>query len=172
MAATTPKFTEEEITASLLMLVAFAGNASRASAALKSEKGISVNSVTLGKWAKDRHSQRYQEFREKYQEKLEAQLIAEYRDVAMLAVETQRIAIERAREALEAGNDKDPSRTAANLSTVADKSTRDMLSLSGRPTSIREDRNVGEILRSLAAKGVLQLPEPAVDAEPDGPTAD
>lgn len=157
--------TEEEITAGLLAMIAWAGNASAASSALEAEKGIKISSSTLSGWVRGAHALRYQEMREKYADQLEAQLIGDYRDLVKHALEAEGLAIEKARDRLHAGRDEDPGRTAANLARVAQANTDKMLSLSGRPTSIREDRNVEEILRSLAAKGVIQLPEPPVEIE-------
>lgn len=155
--------TEDEVTTGLLALVAWAGNATAAASSLKAEGKALTSAATLRTWSRGAYAERYQELREKYAERLEGQLVAEYRDVARHAVEVQRLALDKALERLKKGEDHDPSRTAANTATVADKMTAKMLALSGRPTSIREDRNVGEILRSLAAKGVLHLPK-AIDA--------
>ena len=158
--------TEDEITAGLMAMVAWGGNASAASRSLKAEKGIEIASSTLLNWAKETHAARYDELREKYHEQLEAQLVHEFRDVARHAVEVQRLALSRALERLEGEKDQDPGRTAANAAAVAKAMTDKMLSLSGRPTSIREDRNVDEIVRNLMARGVLTLPEGAVQELP------
>lgn len=163
MSVTAPHrtFTEEDVTAGLLAVIAWAGNASAAARALEAEGKLKISSGTLSNWAKHLYVDRFNELRDKYSEQLEAQLVHEYRDVARQAVEVQRLGLERAHERLEANKDQDPSRTAANASTVADKMTRNLLALSGRPTSIREDRNAEEIIRSLMAKGILALPEGA-----------
>ena len=72
------------------------------------------------------------------------------------------MAVEAARGRLESGKDEDPGRTAANLARVAQSATDKRLSLQGRPTQITETRDLGAILRSLAAKGIIQVPdEPA-----------
>ena len=103
---------------------------------------------------------------DKYSAQLEGQLVHEYRDVARQAVEVQRLALDHAKSRLEAGKDQDPGRTAANVARVTQLMTDKMLSLSGRPTSIREDRNVEEVLRSLAAKGIIEIPGEDVVEEP------
>ena len=78
-------------------------------------------------------------------------------------MEVQRAGLERAMSTLK--EDRDPSRTAANAATVADKMTSKLLALTGRPTSIREDRNLNEIMRSLVAKGIIQMPEEPAQIE-------
>jgi hypothetical protein len=148
--------TEEEITLGLMTLIAWAGNSSAAAKALKAEGKLDITAQTLTIWAKERYHQRYNELREKYTEQIEADLAHEFRDAARQAVELQLLALQRAKDKLH--TDNDPSRTAANAATVADKMTGKLLAITGRPTSIREDRNVDQLLRSLTAMGVLQPP--------------
>jgi uncharacterized protein YeaC (DUF1315 family) len=155
-------YTEEQTQTALMALIAWAGNAAAASRYLKSDKGIEINPATLSNW-KQTHAIRYDELREKYSAQLEESLAHEFREVAMQAVQLERLAMERATEALEKNQDKDPSRSAANAARVAQSSTDKLLSLTGRPTQITESRNIGEILRSLAAKGILQIPEETGD---------
>lgn len=158
-------FSEQEITDCLMAVIAWAGNCSAAHRYLQAEEKRCPSVGTLADWIKGRYAIRYDELREKFRDQLETNLANEYRDTARLAVEVQRKALDRAMENLEGNNDKDPSRTAANAATVADKMTGKLLALTGRPTSIREDRNLEEILRSLAAKRVISLPEQAVSAD-------
>ena len=160
-------FSEEDLTTALMSLVAWAGNASAAARYLKSEKGISVSVATLCDW-KVRHGERYDELREKYQAQLEGNLAHELRDCARLAVEVERLALEKTRERLEAGKERDPSRAAANLAMVAAKSTDKLMTLTARPTQITENRDATEILRSLVARGVLTLPDEEPPKEIEG----
>jgi hypothetical protein len=120
---------------------------------------------TLIHWVKYTHSIRYGELREKAAVEVEERLVHDYRDIARQAAEATAVAIGQATVMLEKGKDLDPARTASNLAKVATNMTDKMLSLSGRPTSIREDRNVEEILRSLAAKGIIELPSEDVQEE-------
>ncbi|NBV77933.1 hypothetical protein EBR66_07240 [bacterium] len=64
----------------------------------------------------------------------------------------QRKAVEEAEKRLDRGADTDPARTAAALSKVSQVSTDKLMSLTGRPQVITEERGMSEILRSLAAK--------------------
>ena len=162
---------EARVTEALIAVIAWAGNIAAAHRALKAEGKNPPSYTTLTAWVRETHVDRYNELREKYAERLEQQLIHEYRDVARFSVEVQRLGLEKAQQRLLSGDDTDPSRTAANAARVAQSMTDKMLSLSGRPTSIREDRNLEEILRSLVAKGVVHLPEEAVVEEPPELTA-
>lgn len=163
-------YTPAQVTEALIALVAWAGNYTATVHALKSEGKMSISSSLLSEWARFTHAPEYAELREKYAEQMEAQLIAEYRDVARQSVEVQRAALDKALDRVRAGDDNDPAKTAAHAARVAQTMTDKMLSLSGRPTSIREDRNVEQILRSLVARGVLTAPD-AVDGDVDEPPA-
>lgn len=155
-------FTEEQITTGLMAVVIWHGNASAASRYLKAEKDLDISNATLGEWVKYRHAARYLELREKFADQIEQSLIHEYRDAAALAAQVTHKALLRAEERLDAGRDRNPGRTAANTAQAVDTLTRNTLTLSGRPSQIKETRGLREILRSLAARGVLELPDSEV----------
>jgi hypothetical protein len=157
-----PDWTQAQITEGLMALVAWAGNASAASRYLASEKQLQIKPATLSGW-KQVHSIQYNDMRDKYSSQMEEQLAHEYREVARNAVEVMRVALEKAHQALLSGDEKDPARAAANIARVGQSATDKLLSLTGRPTQITETRNLDEILRSLASRGVLQIPAEASD---------
>lgn len=162
-----PKYNELEITTCLVALAAWAGNAKAASSYLENQKDIRIPASTLNQW-KLRFSERYDKIRSTHQNELEGRMVHEMREVSGLALDATRLAVEKAVARLEANKDEDPGRTAANLARVSQSSTDKMLSLSGRPTQITETRNAADILRSLAAKGVLKFDEPPQLEAPDG----
>lgn len=143
-----------------MAMISWAGNASAASRYLAREGPCPINPSTLNHW-KILYAARYDELREKYSEQMETQLANEMREIARMAVEVERLALEKAQQLLLSGDDRDPSRSAANAARVAQSSTDKLLSLTGRPSQITETRGIQEILRSLAAKGILKLPEVA-----------
>lgn len=160
-------YTQEEIDKCLTALVAYAGVANAAVKYLESiaDGGRVPTPGTLAQWARTLHWERYEQLREQWAGKVEQTVANDMRDAAREAVEVQRLAVEKARERLEAGRDDDPARSAASLARVAQSNTDKLLSLTGRPTQITENRNVNEILRSLVAKGVLALPDEPVQIE-------
>lgn len=164
------RYNEEQITTGLMALIAWAGNANAAARFLRAEKGLKVAPGTLSNW-RDRDLARFDEMREKYAGELEGNLAHEFRDVARLAVEVQRELIEATRKRLKKGEEADPARAAANLMRVAQGSTDKLMTITGRPQEIKETRNLGEILRSLVARGVVQLPPEmtALEAKSDVP---
>jgi hypothetical protein len=152
-------YTQQEIDDALAAMVAYAGNAYGAHHYLLSQGKRAPHMGTLRHWVRTKHWEQYERLREQWAAKVEQTVANDMRDAAREAIEVQRIAVEKAKERLEANRDDDPGRTAANLSRVASGNTDKLLSLTGRPSQITESRNVNEILRSLVAKGVLALPD-------------
>lgn len=155
-------YSQEEIDTCLQALVAWSGNTSAAVRYLESiaEDGQRVPTpITLLNWSRTKHWERYEQIREQWGGLREKSISNDMRDAAQEAVDAQRLAVEKAKERLEANRDDDPARSAANLARVAQSNVDKLLSLTGRPSQITESRNVNEILRSLVAKGVLSLPE-------------
>ena len=155
-------FSQEDIDRSLEALVAWAGNGEEAIRWLQENNPGDwriPTSTTLRHWSRTTHWERFEQIREQWSTMRERSISNDMRDAAQEAVEAQRLAVVRARERLEAGRDDDPARSAANLARVAQSNVDKLLALTGRPSQITESRNAEEILRSLVAKGVLQLPE-------------
>lgn len=169
------EYTEDQVTAGLMAVAAHAGGYKRASRSIKWEThGFTVSAGTLSEWVRYKYPQRYMELRDKYRDQLEKQLADQQTDIAAQAVETAALAVEQARERLETGKDQDPARTAANLATVQEKAMRSSLTLQNRPSTIKETRDLPEILRRLAALKVIEIPEEqsaltSGDPVPQGP---
>jgi hypothetical protein len=163
-------FNQEEIDQALTAMIAYAGKAHTAVKYLMANGKPDLRvptGVTLLDWSRTTHWERYEQLREQWSAKVEQTISNDMRDAAREAIEVQRVAVEKARERLEANRDDDPARSAANLARVASANTDKLLSLTGRPTQITESRNVNEILRSLVAKGVLALPDAPTQIEDD-----
>jgi hypothetical protein len=160
------RYTQEEITKGLMAMVGWAGRAVDARRALEVE-GLDIPTSTLRTWVESTHREQYEELRSKYSDKMEAILINNYRELAVRTSMVQRKAIEEAEKRLDRGADTDPARTAAALSKVSQVSTDKLMSLTGRPTVITEERGMSEILRSLAAKvpGLVLLEGEVVEDE-------
>jgi hypothetical protein len=152
-------YTQQQIDDALTALIAYAGNATGAVKYLEAAGKRAPAVPTLIEWSRTRHWERYEELREKVAQKLEGTLANNYLDAARYATETMVLAVDKARERLENNKDDDPARSAASLAKVATSATDKRLALQGRPSQIVETRNIGEIMRSLAAKGVIALPE-------------
>jgi hypothetical protein len=161
-----PRFTQKQIETALMALIAVTGNAEVAARNIASEEDFTVRAETLRKW-KLKYSIRYDELREQYAAQMEASLAHEFRDRAMEATQAVRLAMEKSTERLESGEDHDPARSAANLSKVAQSSVDKLMTLTQRPQTITENRNIGEIVRSLAAIGVIHIPEATTVEELD-----
>lgn len=149
-------YTEAEITECLIALISWGGQATATVRALKAQGKRTPTPVTLTAWSRDKYAARFNELSEKYAEQLEGQLIAEYRSLIRRALDVERLALDRTEARLKANEDNDPGRTAANLSRVSQSHTDKMLSLSGRPTAIKEDRGPEAVIAALVAMKVLK----------------
>lgn len=147
-ARTAHSFTPEEVHRALLTLAKHAGNARHASEEL-ADNGLDVSDVTLGKWRNGKHAQLYNKLHETYGREIEASLVPEFRDLAISAANTARLAVTQAHAQLEAGQAKDPAATAKNLTTAAAIAMDKVYLATDRPTEIRSDRTAQEILASL-----------------------
>ena len=135
----------------LLALVACNGRCRKAERLLEARGVHHVKAAQLYDF-KQQHQARYEELREQHGPDLEKRLTNGLRDTTMLAAEAMQEAVQQAMKRLEDGNDPEPAKTAALLATATDKTTRNMLALSGRPTQITETRNVEQTMRALAAQ--------------------
>lgn len=153
----TPYFTDQEITQILTCVVAHSGNIRAAINHLEEEGDFERVPLygTIYEWMRTRHTDLYNSIREENAEQIERDLADRYRGVAMQAVEATELGVKVASELLTSGKDRDPAKSAANLATVADKSLRDYSLLEGKPTTIREDRTLPDVMRTLVEMGVL-----------------
>lgn len=145
------RYSAEEITKGLMAMVGWAGSAADAHKSLKVD-GLDIPTSTLRSWVKETHRDQYEELRSKYAAQMEEMLVKNYREMALRTSAVQMKAVEAAEKMLDTGQDRDPARTAASLSKVSQVSTDKLMSLTGRPTVITEERGMQEILRSLAQK--------------------
>ena len=146
-----PAYTQEEIDDALTAVIAYAGNVSAARKYLEAEgKRVPCHS-TLANWTRTVHWERYEELREKLADKNAKTLENNYLDAARYATETTMLAVEKARERLEKGEDQDPARTAANLSRVSQTAVEKRHALQGVPKLKEDYRDLTAILRGLAA---------------------
>jgi hypothetical protein len=150
-------FTEDEVTQILTCVVAFSGNTKAAVAHLKEEGDLGhvPEYATVHRWMRGQHRDLYNSLREQNTEQIDQELADRYRGVAMQAVEATELGVRTAKELLESGKDRDPAKSAANLASVADKTLRDYSLLEGKPTAIREDRTLPDVMRTLFEMGVL-----------------
>lgn len=164
-------YTDEEIDWALSALVAYAGDATAAVRYLdRVADGRSVPPPeTLEDWSHGVHLERYEKAREQWSGLREKALAGDMRDAAVEAVKAQRLAVKKAVEKLERDEDPFPASSAASLARVAQSNTDKMLALTGRPSTITEDRSTAEAVRSLVALGVFKLPDepPAIEGSSD-----
>ena len=150
-------YTEAEILEVLTCVVAWSGNVEQAVAQLKRESRLPAVPAytTVCQWTRQDHVELYNNLREQYAAQIDRDLADRYRGVAAQAVEVTELAVKAARDRLEAGQEKDPARAAANLAMAANKTLHDYSVLEGRPTQIQEARGLSDVMRTLVDLGVL-----------------
>jgi hypothetical protein len=126
------------------------------------DEGRDIGESTLRQWCKETRAVQYEQLREQWAGKIEAQLANSLLDNARLAAETERLAIEAAKTSLENKTAREPSKIARDLSQVKAQSVDKRLALQGRPTQITERRDLNEIVRALVGMKVAVIQDPAV----------
>jgi hypothetical protein len=154
MARTT--YDQQDISKALTVLAFKAGNYSQAVAALK-EMGLEVTQVRLKGWAEREHEDQYKAIRDKYQGEFEAEAIRDMRDHLRRAAEAERLLIQKAVDLVDKTfSAKDASVAALNMAKIKQSNVDKLLALTGRPSTIIEDRGVEPIIESLIAKKILK----------------
>jgi hypothetical protein len=120
------------------------------------DKGYRVDTRQLARWRDVTYADRYQEVRRELAPKLEEHLILDQRDNVRLAVEVERIALERTKRMLKAGELPDPARVARDVSQTRSQGIDKILALEGRPSRIVENRDVKELVNALVGMGVAE----------------
>jgi hypothetical protein len=157
-------YTDEQVAKSLNALVAFGGSPSQASRALAEAFDLDVPATTLRAWRDSVYAERYVQLQAEHGAEIEQAIIRDTRDLARAAAHVERLAIEQAVEGLHAGRIRptEASQIAVNMAKLKQSNIDKLLALTGRPQAITEHRSAQELIRALAAKGVLEL-EPSVE---------
>ena len=142
------RYSPAERRQALLVLALNGGNTKRAAEFLK-DAGNPVPQQTLSYWTR-KHADELEEVTREHAPKLEQAMAGQILRTALAAHEATLIAVEKAREQLEAGEAKDPSTAARNLGTTAGILSDKYLTLTGRPTQITEHRSADQILANIA----------------------
>jgi hypothetical protein len=121
-----------------------------ASVYLKTEQNLLASPAKMEVLMR-RFPEQAQEAAERVAPLREAQLTQGMLNNADLANRVEMLAIQTTEQFLQEGRVADPSRVARDLADVKAKNIERRLALQGRPTTINENRDVGDILRALAA---------------------
>jgi hypothetical protein len=157
-------YTPEQVERGLMALVVL-GSSTRAHEALKEEFGLVIPAVTLRSWRKVHHD-RYFEILRKHGPELEQKAVDTKRALLPLVAEGIALGVEKTIEELEAGEAKDPSASARNLAVISGIETRDLLTLTGRPTEIRRTLGLDDLYRKLRETlGDEEIPDAEVVEE-------
>jgi hypothetical protein len=107
--------------------------------------------ATLRDW-RESHPARYREHCERIAQAVERDIVIGARNLAQSVGETERLALERTHEQLEANQAKDPSGVLLRLATTKGIQLTKLLELTGRPTQIVEHRDASELMRAIRSR--------------------
>lgn len=144
-----------------LTLILFGTSIPDVIAILRKEYDTSVTPQTLRKWRDDTHAKRYAELHDKYKDEIEQDAIRRMRERLKLVDKAEMLAVTRVISQLEEQKltGKDAAMAALQMSRVKAQNVEKLMQLTGRPTSIIEDRTgdvTNQVLRELMGKGVIK----------------
>jgi hypothetical protein len=132
-----------------LQALVLAGGSSR-----KASRVCGVPFQTLENW-KTLHRARIEVIRRERGPELERMAIEGFRAFIVAAEEVKVQALEVVRGELEAGTCKDPARAMQSIAITQGIATQRMLELDGRPSGVKPERSLGELLGQLKQLGAI-----------------
>ncbi len=159
------KYTEDQIQKGLYALSAFGGSPAPAHKALKDAFDLDIPAATLKTWRDSVHQERYAKLQIQHGNDIEEAMVRETRDIARAATAAMRESLEVVWERLSDNRHTirapEAAQIAAQMSKVQATAVDKLMVLTGRPQAITENRSAADIIRALAAKGVLELEAPS-----------
>lgn len=150
-------YTEQEIERGLYALIAFGGAPAPAARALRDAFGLVIPSTTLKSWRDSTHAQRYCDLQDQHGKDIEDAMVRDARDIARASSAALREAIELTWDKLQNAHTiraSEAAQIAASMAKVQATNIDKLLTLTGRPQAITENRSAADIIRALEAKGV------------------
>lgn len=146
--------TEETVRLALTTMVACGGDAGEAYKLLRdgSEEPLGLSKLILESWRDVRFPRLYAQIAEHYGRELEETVVVQMRELAAAAARVQRKAIERAGEGVEEMTAVEAAKAARDLAHVSGQNVDKLLTLTGRPTEITEERSAIQIARGIMAR--------------------
>lgn len=157
------EYADEVIIRALTKLASKLGNVSATLKELKAEEGLTINVTTLKRWRDSTHAVEYQTIRDRMQSQYESQMVHNANEVIAATFKGEMLAIERTIEGLAPGmrvSPKDTSAAGLSLTRIKKENMEKVLTLTGRPSQIIDDRSTQSALNTLIAKGILKRPTP------------
>lgn len=136
----------------VLMVLASCGGSERLAAKKLRQSKDDPLRITAPQLAAVRNDneRRYQELFERYRNEIEAGAIRSITEAMTGAFAGAVMAVDQARDKLEAGDVKDPGKLGRDLAVTGAILADKLLVLTNRPNQIREKRNVDDILKDIA----------------------
>lgn len=165
------EWSEKQAIEILTLLAMNAGNIKKTLEEYKAEHGKAPTSATVAGWRDRRYADEYARIRDEYAREFEAEAIRTYRDRMRQAADVEMLAIQRLAEALESNriSVKDLAPAAGAMSRIKASNADQLLTLTGRPTQIIDDRSAEQVIQGLVRKKVLRVVRD--ESEEDAPAA-
>jgi hypothetical protein len=159
--ASPTQWDEKQISQILTLLALNAGNVAKTIREFKEEHDRAPSADTLTNWRDRKYAERYNRIREDYAREFEADAVRTLRDRMKQAAEAESIAIQKTIEALERQDRMvNPAQAAYNMTRVKATNADRLLTLTGRPNQIIDDRSAQKIIEGLVRKKVLRVVQP------------
>lgn len=157
--AANPQWSQQDITTILTMLAVNAGNVAKTVKEHREEFGRSPDPTTLTNWRDRKYSDEYAKIRDEYAREFEADAVRTLRDRMRQAAEAEELAIRRMIEQLEQNriSNRDLAGVAYNMSKIKATNADRLLTLTGRPTQIIDDRSAQQVIEGLVRRRILRL---------------
>lgn len=149
------KYTAEQVDAALLALAVNGGQYRKTVREIAAGGGPKIPESTLKGW-RESYPQRYGFHLTANTDKAEKAATQGFLEIIHATQAAMLEAVELEAKRIQRGDVRDAASSGRNLATIAGISGTQLLQLSGRPTQVVEHRKPEEVLRRLAALGVVE----------------
>lgn len=161
---TAVNYEPDTVDMALLQLVLNDYNVTKTCRDLEAHAGVKIPRKTLSEW-RDRYPRRLQFHATQSARELEERIVTKQRAIASAALDVVQDAIEKEAKRVQAGDVRDMSATARNMSVVHAVNLDKLNVMTGRPSAIVEHKRPEQIIQRLAELGVIEGSAEEVDDE-------
>lgn len=162
------KYSAEEIERGLVLLALESGNVTRTRKLLKQEWGKAPDANTIARWL-ERYRDHYAEIRQKVAPELKLRMAEVHADLAARLADLENRTIDELEQEIADLSPKDKANLLRNAAVSSGIHIDKAQILRGDPSAIVERRELPEIVRALAAKGVTVIEGVATEVPVDQP---
>jgi predicted transcriptional regulator len=160
------QWSPKDTTTILTLLARNAGNVAKTIREVKEDLGRAPDRDTLANWRDRKHAEQYARIRDELSREFEADAVRTLRDRMRQAADAEELAITAMIEALQQGrvSNRDLAGVAFSMSKIKATNADRLLTLTGRPTQIIDDRSAQKVIEGLVRRKVLRIVKDDEDA--------